>query len=119
MVLILVSKLFIPCFGYANWMYFYGFADCACCQSLNLALATWVLYSLNHDLISSRAVCIGPATNDITKYQAVIGLLTEASSRNINDLVVFIDSQLVVCHLNHVYAIRNLYSSIYFGECVY
>ena len=52
-------------------------------------------------------VCIGPATNNIPKYQAVIGLLTKAASRDIHDLVVFMDSQLVVYHLNHVYTIRN------------
>ena len=52
-------------------------------------------------------VCIGPATNNITEYEAVIGILTEASSQDVRNLVVFMDSQLVVYHLNHVYAIRN------------
>ena len=52
-------------------------------------------------------VCIGPSTNNITEYQAVIGLLTKAAYRYIRDLVVFMDSQLVVCHLNHVYTIKN------------
>ena len=52
-------------------------------------------------------VCIGPTTKNIVEYQAVIGLLTEATSRYIHDLVVFMDSQLVDCHLNHVYTIKN------------
>ena len=103
----LISILFIPCFGYADWMDFYGFADGACRHTLNLASAAWVFYSPAHDLVSSWVVCIGPATNNIIEYQAVIGLLTEASSRNVHDLVVFLDSQLVFCHLNHVYTIRN------------
>ena len=68
MVLSLVSKLFIPCFGYADRMDFYGFVDSACRHTLNLASAAWVLYSLDHDLISSGADCIGPATNNIVKY---------------------------------------------------
>ena len=59
---------------------FYGFADGACIHTLNLALAAWVIYSPAEDLISSGAVCIGPATNNIVEYQAFIGLLTEASS---------------------------------------
>ena len=80
MVLSLMSRLFIPCFCYENQNAFYGFADGACCHTLNLALATWVLYSSNHDLISSRVVCIGPTTNNIAEYQVVIGLLTEAAS---------------------------------------
>ena len=102
MVLSLVSRLLIPCFGYADQMDFYGFADGACCHTLNLASAVWVLYSPAHDLVSSRAVCIGSATNNIAEYQAVIGLLIEAASQDIHDLVLFLDSQLVVCHLNHV-----------------
>ena len=94
-------------FCYADWMDFYGFTNCACYHTLNLASASWVLYSSDHDLISSRVVCIGPTTNNIAEYQVTIGLLTEAASRDIHDLVVFMDSQLVVCHLNHVYTIRN------------
>ena len=103
----LMSILFIKCFGYADWMAFYGFTNSACCHTLNLASATWVLYFPAHDLVSSRAVCIGPATNNIVEYQEVIGLLTEATSRDIHVLVVFMDSQLVVYHLHHDYTIRN------------
>ena len=86
-------------------MSFYGFVDGACCHTLKLASAAWVLYSPAQDLVSPGVVCIGLATNNIAEYQAVIGLLTEAPSRDIHDLVVFMDSQLVVCHLNHIYAI--------------
>ena len=88
-------------------MAFYGFVDGAFRHTLNLASAAWVLYSPAYDLVSSGAICIGPATNNIAEYQELIGLLTEAASRDIHDLVVFMDSQLVVCHLNHVYTIRN------------
>ena len=89
-------------------MDFYGFADGAFHHTLNLASAAWVLYSPAEYLVSSRAVCIGPATNNIAEYEVVIGLLTEAISQDVRDLVVLMDSQLVVCHLNHVYTIRNL-----------
>ena len=88
-------------------MAFYGFDDGACRHTLNLASAAWVLYSLAKDLVSSGAVFIGPATNNIAEYQAVIDLLTEAVSQDVHNLVVLMDSQLVVCHLNHVYTIRN------------
>ena len=89
MVLSLVSKLFIPCFGYADRMDFYSFIDGAFHHTLNLASVVWILYSSAHDLISLGAVCIGPATNNIIEYQEVIGLLTEAASWDIHDLVVF------------------------------
>ena len=88
-------------------MAFYGFPDGAFRHTLNLALAAWVLYSPACDLVSSGAVCIGPATNNIVEYRAVIGLLTEAASQDVRNPVVLMDSQLVVCHLNHVYTIRN------------
>ena len=61
-------------------MTFYGFADGACHHTLNLTLVSWVLYSPAEDLVSSGVVCIGPATNNIAKYEVVIGLLTEAAS---------------------------------------
>ena len=80
MVLSLMSRLFIPCFGYVDQMAFYGFIDGAFRHTLNLASTTWVLYSPTHDLVSSGVVCIGPTTNNIIEYEAVIGLLTKASS---------------------------------------
>ena len=80
MVLSLVSRLFIPCFGYANQMDFYGFTNSACIHTLNLASVARDMYSLAHDLVSSGAVCIGPATNNITEYHAVIGILNEVVS---------------------------------------
>ena len=72
-------------------MVFYGFVDGACHHTLNLATTAWVLYSPAHNLVSSGAVCIGLATNNIAEYEAVIGLLTEAVSQDIRDLVLFMD----------------------------
>ena len=88
-------------------MDFYGFVDGACRHTLNLTSAAWVLYSPAEDLVSSGMVCIGPATNNITEYQAVIGILTKASSQDVHNMVVLMDSQLMVCHLNHVYTNIN------------
>ena len=88
-------------------MAFYGFADGACQHTLNLASAAWFLYSPAYDSVSSGVVCIGPTTNNIVEYRAVIGLLTEAASEDVHNFVVLMDSQLMVYHLNHVYTIRN------------
>ena len=107
MVLSLMSILGIPCFGYAYWMDFYGFVDGSCRHTLNIASVAWVLYSPTNILVSSGAVCIGLATSNIVECQAMIGLLTEATSRDIHDLVVFMESQLVVFHMNLIYSIRN------------
>ena len=73
-------------------MAFYGFADGAFCHTLNLASAAWVLYSPAEYLVSSGAVCLCPSTNNITEYEAVICLLTEAASQDVRDLVVLMDS---------------------------
>ena len=88
-------------------MDFYGFAD-GFCHHTYLSLAAWVLYSPAEDLVSAGAVCLGPTTNNIAEYEAVNGLLTETVSQDLCDLVVLMDSQLMVCHLNHVYTVRNL-----------
>ena len=73
-------------------MAFYGFTDGACHHTLNLASAAWVLYSPAEYLVSSGVVCIGPATNNIIEYEAVTSLLTEASSQDVCNLVVLMDS---------------------------
>ena len=61
-------------------MAFYNFADGSCRHTLNLSSDAWVLYSLAKYLVSSGVVCIGLVTNNITEYEAVIDLLTEAAS---------------------------------------
>ena len=70
----------------------FGFADGACRHTMNIALATWVLYCQAHDLASSGAVCIGTNTNNNAEYHVVIGFLTKATYRYIDHLVVFMDS---------------------------
>ena len=73
-------------------MSFYGFTDGAYHHTLNFTSAAWVLYSLAEDLVSSGAVCIGPATNNIAEYEVVIVLLTKAASQDFRNLVVLMDS---------------------------
>jgi ribonuclease HI len=43
----------------------------------------------------------------MAEYHAVIGLLTQASSLGVSRIIVYLDSQLVVYQLNHIYAIRS------------
>ena len=88
-------------------MAFYSFADGYFRHTLNLTSAVWVLYSPIEDLVNSGAICIGPATNNIVEYEVVISILTEDASQDVRNLVVLMDSQLVVFHLNHIYTIRN------------
>ena len=57
---------------------FIGFDDGAHRYTLNLSSIAWVLYSPTSELVSSGGVLLGPSTNNIVEYQAVVGLLTEA-----------------------------------------
>ena len=54
MVLSLVSRLFIPCFGYADQMAFYGFADGACHHTLNLSSLVEVLGIISMECFKDR-----------------------------------------------------------------
>ena len=52
-------------------------------------------------------VLLGPSTNNLEEYQAVVGLLTEALDFDVREIRVYLDSELVVQQLNRVYTIRN------------
>ena len=78
----------------AEW--FVGFADGASRHNCNLASATWLIYSPSGQLVSSGGACLGPTTNNVAKYRAVIELLWDSLSRGITKLEVRLDSQVVV-----------------------
>ena len=84
-----------------------GFTDDASRHTCNLASVAWVIYSSLGQLVASRGACLGPASNNVTEYRAVIELLWDALSRGITQLEVRLDSQLVVSHLNRAYQVRN------------
>ena len=63
--------------------WFVGFVDGASHHTCNLALAAWVIYSPSGQLVASRGACLGPATNHVVEYRAVIELLWDALSRGI------------------------------------
>ena len=62
---------------------FFGFTDSAHRYTLNLESADWVLYSPTSELVSSGGIILGPSTNNLAKYQAVIGLLTESLANDV------------------------------------
>ena len=67
---------------------FVGFVDGASRHTCNLASAAWVIYSPSRQLVALGGACLGPATNDVTEYRAVIELLWDAFSRGITQLEV-------------------------------
>ena len=80
--------------------WFIGFADGASRHTCNLASAAWVIYPPSGHLVASGGVCLGPATNNVAEYRAVIEILWDALSHGITQLEVILDSQLVVSQLN-------------------
>ena len=67
---------------------FVGFVDGASRHTCNLASAAWVIYSPSGQLVSLGGACLGPASNNVTKYRAVIELLWDALSHGITQLEV-------------------------------
>ena len=55
-----------------------------------------------------HGLSFGQTTNNIAEYSAVIELLSDAISFGIRRLIIRLDSELIVLHLNKVYAIKNL-----------
>ena len=84
-----------------------GFMDGASRHTLNLASTAWVIYEPSGQLLSSGSTCLGPSTNNIAEYSAIIELLLDAISHGIQHLVVRLDSQLVVLQLNGKYRVRD------------
>ena len=73
-----------------------GFPDVACRSTQNLSSTKWVIYDLHGELSGLQGICLGWTTNKIVEYSTVIELLSEAIALNIQELVVNLDSQLVI-----------------------
>ena len=69
-----------------------GYEDGASRHTRNLASTTWVIYLPSGQLLSSRGSCLGPATNNLAEYSAVIELLVDAIHHGIDHLIVRLDS---------------------------
>ena len=65
----------------AQW--FIGFADDTSHHTCNLASAAWVIYSPSGQLVASRGAFLGPTTNNVAEYRAIIELLWDSLSRGI------------------------------------
>ena len=61
------------------------------------------MYDPTGELVNLQGVCLGPTTNNVTEYSAILELLNEAVNLGIHALLVYMDSQLVVLQLNGHY----------------
>ena len=58
--------------------WYIGFADGASHHTCNLASTTWVIYSPSGQLVAAGGACLGPASNNVAEYRAVIELLWDS-----------------------------------------
>ena len=86
---------------------FIGFFDGASHHTCNLPSVAWVIYYPSGQLVSSGGTCLGPASNNVAEYRAIIELLCNSLSCGITQLEVRLDSQLVVSQLSRAYQVQN------------
>lgn len=79
-----------------EYLVYISYVDGAIHGTHNLASIAWVIFSPTDELVSSRGIFLGIATNNIAKYSVDIELLSEAILFGIHCLVVRLDSHLMV-----------------------
>jgi hypothetical protein len=55
---------------------FIGFADDTSQHTRRFASASWVIFTPQGQLLSSRGICLGDATNNVAEYSIVIEFLS-------------------------------------------
>ena len=84
---------------------FVGYVNGASRSMQNLSSLAWAIFAPSGKLVSFRGICIGQSTNNITEYSTLIELLSDAISLGIRQIIIRMDSQLVVLQLTGVYTI--------------
>ena len=82
-----------------------GYANGANRCSRNVASAAWVIFNPSNEFLDVRGIFLSRATNNLVEYEAVITLMTNASTLGIRSLVVRLDSELIVSQLTLCYSI--------------
>lgn len=56
-------------------------------------------------LVSFQGICISQSMNNIAKYSALIELLSDAISLGIRQIIIRLDSQLIVLQITNIYTV--------------
>ncbi len=88
-----------------------GYADGASRSTRNLSSAAWAIFDPSGELVSFRGVCIGRSTNNIAEYSALIELLSDTIAHGIRQLIVRLDSQLVILTHWYIFSPQSSYLS--------
>ncbi len=66
-----------------------------------------VLYSEDKKIVAEISQYLGETTNNQAEYKALIAALKEAKNLKAEELICYLDSELVVKQLNREYKIKN------------
>ena len=73
----------------------------------NYPSTVWAIFTPFHSLVHSNGICIGSATNNQAKYDAMIGFLFSSLDHHILYLHIHLYSLLLFMQLNGVYCVHN------------
>jgi ribonuclease HI len=85
-----------------------GYVDGVNRCSRNATSALWVIFNPSNEFLDSGGIFLGRTTNKLAEYEAVIPLMTNASSLEIRSLVVRLDFELVISQLTSRYSVHHL-----------
>jgi ribonuclease HI len=92
------------------------FTDGASKGNPGLAGAGWVLFNESERITVRDCKFLGEATNNEAEYQALIMGLEKSLNCGAEEIVVHMDSELLVRQINGLYKVRNPRLAVYFEE---
>jgi ribonuclease HI len=66
-----------------------------------------VLYNKNNEEIATYTKYLGKQTNNYAEYMGLYHGMMEAHTRNISDLTIYGDSQLIIRQCSGIYKVKN------------
>lgn len=66
-----------------------------------------VLFDSENNLVEFDATYLGETTNNMAEYEALLLGLSIAIKNNVEELVCFLDSELIVMQVNGAYQVKN------------
>ena len=85
--------------------FYIGYTDGANMCSQHAASAAWVIFNPSNEFLDVGGIFLGHTTNNLAEYEAVIALMTNASSLGIRSLVIRLDFKLVISQLTSHYIV--------------
>lgn len=84
------------------------FSDGASRGNPGVSAIAFMILSMDGQLLTRQSKYVGIRTNNQIEYEALIAALKSASKLHVQEVVCYLDSELVVKHLLGEYRVRNL-----------